>query len=117
MLVNLLAIELTVLVALFGRRYGAGWRSHAQGILIGLSTKALAQFVVQGVWQLIAMKAVPHNEAELEKLIGLREKFLNGGGAVFVAVIVWWIVVLWIDEPEAKAKEIAIPAEAGQSEA
>jgi hypothetical protein len=69
------------------------------------------------VWQLIAMKAVPHNEAELEKLIGLREKFLNGGGAVFVAVIVWWIVVLWIDEPEAKAKEIAIPAEAGQSEA
>jgi hypothetical protein len=116
MLVNLLAIELTLLVVLFGRRYSAGWRSHTQRILIGLSTKAIAQFLVQGVWQLIATKTVPHSEAELERLIGLRDKLLNGSGAVFVAVIVWWIVVLWIDEPKAKAEVDAIPAEAGQSE-
>jgi asparagine N-glycosylation enzyme membrane subunit Stt3 len=115
MLANLATIELTLLVALFGRRYGAGWRSHTQMILIGLSTKAIAQFAIQGVWQLIATRALHHSDAELERLIGLREKLVNANGVIFVAVLVWWIVVLWIDEPGTKAEAAALPAEAGQS--
>lgn len=115
MLANLLTIELAALVVLFGRRYGAGWRSHTQGILIGLSTKAIAQFAVQGLWQLIAMKAVPHSQAEFDKLIGLRDKLFNANGAMFVAVILWWIVVMWIDEPGAKAEAAAVAADAGQN--
>jgi hypothetical protein len=114
MLVNLLTIELALLVVLFGRRYGAGWRSHTQRILIGLSTAAITQFAVQGTWQLIAMKAVPHSQEEYEKLIGLRDKLFNANGALFVAVILWWIVCLWMDEPKTKAASVSL--DAGQSD-
>ena len=103
LLTNVLVIELGLLVVLFGRRYGAGWRSHTQRILIGLSTAAIAQLGVQGIWQLIAMKAVPHSQQEYEKIIGLRDKLFNANGALFVAVILWWIVCLWMDEPQTKA--------------
>jgi hypothetical protein len=102
LLANVLVIELGLLVVLFGRRYGAGWRSHTQRILIGLSTAAIAQLGVQGIWQLIAMKAVPHSQQEYEKIIGLRDRLFNANGALFVAVILWWIVCLWMDEPGGK---------------
>jgi hypothetical protein len=114
LLTNVLTIELGLVVVLFGRRYGAGWRSHTQGILIGLSTAAIAQLGVQGVWQLIAMKAVPHSQAEYERIIGLREKLFNANGALFVAVILWWIVCLWMDEPGRKTLA-DVSAEDGQS--
>ena len=42
LLVDVLTIGLGLLVVLFGRRYGAGWRSHVQRILIGLSTASLS---------------------------------------------------------------------------
>ena len=103
LLVNVLTVELGLLVVLFGRRFAAGWRSHTQRILIGLSTLAIAQMAVQGVWQLIAMKAVPSTQAEYERLLALRDKVFNSGGVVYVVVIVWWIVCLWIDEPGPKA--------------
>lgn len=99
MLVGLLSVGLGLLVVLFGRRYKAGWRSHAQMIAIGLSTAAMAQLTVQRAWQTIQMRAAPHTEAELERLIGLRDKLLNANSAVYIAVLVWWIVWLWMDEP------------------
>jgi hypothetical protein len=34
---------------------------------------------------------------------------------MFVAVILWWIVVMWIDEPGAKAEAAAVAADAGQN--
>jgi hypothetical protein len=102
LLTSVLTIELGLLVVLFGRRYGVGWRSHTQRILIGLSTAAIAQLAVQGIWQLIALKAVPHSQQEYEKIIGLRDKLFNANGALFVGVIVWWIVCLWMDEPGGK---------------
>ena len=114
LLTNVLTIELGLLVALFGRRYGAGWRSHTQRILIGLSTAAIAQLGVQGVWQLIAMKAAPHSQAEYDRIIGLREKLFNANGALFVAVILWWIVCLWMDEPGRKTLA-DVSADDGQS--
>jgi asparagine N-glycosylation enzyme membrane subunit Stt3 len=101
LLVSVLTVELGLLAVIFGRRYHAGWRSHVQQILIGLSTVAIAQLAVQGMWQLIAMKASPQSEAEYERILGLRDKLYNGGGAVFAVVVVWWIACLWIDEPRA----------------
>jgi hypothetical protein len=110
---SVLAIELGLLVVLFGRRFGAGWRSHPQRIAIGLSTVAIGQLGVQGVWQLIAMKYVPQTQAEYDKVIGLRDRLFNANGALFVAVVLWWIVCLWIDEPGAKSDApVEIPAEA-----
>jgi hypothetical protein len=101
MLVDLLTVELGVLVILLGRSCGAGWRSHTQRIVIGLSTASIGQLAVQGIWQLVALHAVPHSQAEYDRVMGLRDKFFNANGVLYVAVVVWWIACLWIDEPGA----------------
>ena len=95
----MLTVGLGLLVVLFGRRFKAGWRSHTQQIVIGLSTAAIAQMAVRGIWQVIALHAAPHTQAEYEHVIGLQEKLYNANSAVFVAVLVWWIACLWINEP------------------
>jgi asparagine N-glycosylation enzyme membrane subunit Stt3 len=99
LLLKVLTVELGLLMAVFGGRFNAGWRSHTQQITIGLSTAAIAQLAVQGIVQLIALKAVPHSQAEYEHLLDLRDKLVNANAVVYVAVLVWWIVCLWIDEP------------------
>ena len=117
LLLNVLTVELGLLVLFFGRRYKTGWRTHAQGILIGLSTAAIAQLIRDGVWDLIALKAVPHSKAEYERLVGLREKLFNGNEVVFLVVIVWWIWRLWMDERRNVAAENPAPIEAASGEA
>ncbi len=118
LLLNVLTVGLGLLVVIFGCRFKAGWRSHVQQIAIGLSTAALAQLAVQGVWQLIALKAMPHNEAEYERILGLRDKLFNANSAVFVAVLVWWIVCLWLDEPGTAAEPPAeIPSDVTEPDA
>jgi hypothetical protein len=116
LLLNVLTVELGLLVLFFGRRYTAGWRTHAQGILIGLSTAAIAQLIRDGVWELIALKAAPHSQAEYERLVGLREKLFNGNEVVFLVVIVWWIWRLWLDERGTVAAENPAPIEAATLE-
>jgi hypothetical protein len=103
LLAGVLTVELGLLVALFGRRFKAGWRSHAQRIMIGLSTAAIAQMVVQGVLQAIIKTAQAHplGRPEYERIIGLVSKLQNANRVVYVAVLVWWIVCLWMDEPGA----------------
>jgi hypothetical protein len=101
MLVDLMTVQLGLLVILLGRRSGAGWRTHTQSIVIGLSTASIAQLGVEAIWQLIARNAVPHSQAEYERILGLRDKLFNANGALFAAVLVWWIVCLWIGEPGA----------------
>ncbi len=98
LLVNVMTAELGLLVLLFGRRYKAGWRSHPQAIVIGLSTVAVAQMLRDGVWELIVLKAVPHSQAEYERLVALREKLFNASEVVFLLVLVWWTACLWMDE-------------------
>ena len=118
MLVNVLTIELGLLVVLLGRRFKAGWRSHTQLIAIGLSTVAIAQLAVQGAWQIIAMRAAPQTQSEYERILGLRDKLFNANSVIYVAVLVWWIVWLWLDEPGAAAGAATqIPASAGVVEA
>ena len=98
MLVDLLTVEAGLLVVFLGSRFGAGWRSHTQRLVIGLATASIAQLAVQGIWQLIAKSAAPHSQAEYDKVVGLRDKLFNANGVVYVAVLVWWIVVLWMDQ-------------------
>jgi hypothetical protein len=114
LLVDVLTVELGVLVVACGRRYGAGWRNHAQQIMIGLSTASFAQLAVQIIWQLIAKSAKPHSMAEYEHIVGLREKLFNGNGVVYIVVAVWWIVCLWRDEPgSAEPAQVAVPVGSG----
>ena len=99
LVVGLLTVGVGLMVVLFGRRFKAGWRSHTQQIAIGLSTAAMAQLTVDRAWQTILMRAMPHTEAEFERIMGLREKLFNANSVVYIAVLVWWIVWLWMDEP------------------
>ena len=111
LLVSVLTVELGLLVVFFGRRFKAGWRTHTQQIAIGLSTAALAQLAKQGIYQAFvnASQAHPLNRADYERVIGLVGRGFNTKDVVYFAVLLWWIVCLWIDEPGA---EIAVEAPA-----
>lgn len=107
MLTDLLTVGLGLLVVLLGRRFGAGWRSHTQRIVIGLSTASISQLAVQAIWLRIARNTIPHSQAEYDHVIALRDKFFNANGALYVAILIWWIVTLWMDEPRTAAVEAA----------
>ena len=111
LLVTMLTIGLGLAVILFGRRYKAGWRSHTQRVVIGLSTAAIAQLGLLIALERMAKMAAPHNQAELDRILGLRDNLVNANSVIYIAVLVWWIVCLWIDEPGAKEAAPEIPAE------
>lgn len=111
LLIDVLSVQLCLLVAFAGRKFGGGWRSHAQRIVIGLSTVAASWLAVQVIWQVIATHARPHNEQEYESLLALGTKFVNANKAVYIAVLVWWIVCLWIDDPKAAPREDSTPSQ------
>jgi hypothetical protein len=110
LLSDVVTVELGLLVVLIGRRFKAGWRSHAQQIVIGLSTAAIAQMAVRGIWQQIALHAAPQTQAEYEHVLGIQEKLYNANSVLFVAVLVWWIACLWIDEPGTETAAAETPA-------
>lgn len=99
LLVLMLTLGLGLAVILFGRRYKAGWRSHTQQVVIGLSTAAIGQLGLLIALERMAKMAAPHNQAELDHLLSMRDNLVNANSVIYVAVLVWWIVCLWIDEP------------------
>jgi hypothetical protein len=109
MLTSLLAIELGILVALFGRRFHARWGSHTQQLVLGLSTAAIAQLAVRGIWQAITLKVHVHSQAEYDRVIGLQGKLYNANSVIYLLVIIWWIVCMWLDEPGAVAPAASDP--------
>jgi hypothetical protein len=111
LLASALAIELGLVVVLLGRRFKAGWRSHPQQIVIGLSTAALAQLGLRGTLQVIGTHTHIHTQAEYERIMDLRDKLIHANNVVYLCVLMWWIAWLWIDEPGAPAVAAA-PAEA-----
>jgi hypothetical protein len=115
---GVLTIELGLLVTLLGRRFGAGWRSHAQRIAIGLSTAALAQMALRAGLEAIGSHSQIHTQAEYEKLLGLRQKMIHANNVVYLGVLLWWIASLWMDEPAEPADALdAEPEEETVSEA
>jgi hypothetical protein len=107
LLVDMLSIGLGLLIVIFGRRFAAGFRSHTQQIIIGLSTAALAQTAVRAIWQVIASHAAPTSQAEYQRILGLQAKLYNASSFIFVLALIWWIVCLWINEPESGAAAAA----------
>lgn len=118
LLAGVLAIQLGLLVAPLGRCFKAGWRSHAQQIVIGLSTASLAQIALNATMQAIGMHTHIHTQAEYERVMALRDKLIHANNMVYLCVLAWWIVWLWLDEPGAATAEAAeIPVAAQQEEA
>ncbi len=102
-LAGVLAIELWFLVIWFGRRFHAGWRSHTQGIVIGLSTAAISDLALRGIMQAVALHTIIHSRAEYDHIMALRNRLFNANSVVYLCVLVWWIACLWMDEPGAAA--------------
>jgi hypothetical protein len=112
LLVDLLNIELGLMVVIFGRHYKAPWKSHTQRIAIGLSTASLGGLLVQTIWEIVVKTAAPHSQADLQKVLDLRDRLFNASGALYAAVLIWWIVCLWIDEPGSRGAARPTDAEA-----
>lgn len=106
-LTSVLTIQLCLLAVLFGRSRGAGWRSHTQRILVGLSTAALAQLSVQVIIQLLATHVVPKTRPEYEHLLDLADRIANADKAIYFMVLLWWIACLWKDDPGAAVATLA----------
>jgi len=102
-------IGVGLLILIFGRRAGSGFKSKAQQVAIGLMTASIAQLSIQGIWERIAATTVPHTREEYQHVIGLRDKLFNTNNAVFIAVLLWWIVCLWVDEPKSMEEEEPLP--------
>lgn len=107
LLVDSLTVGLAVLIVAAGRRFAAGFRTHTQKIIIGLSTVSLAQTAVRAIWQQIATHAAPTSEAEYQRILGLQGKLYNASSAIFVLALIWWIVCLWNNEVGAQTPAAA----------
>jgi hypothetical protein len=102
-------ILLGLVIVVFGRRFRAGWQTHVQRIMIGLSTISLAQLAAEAITEAIGRTAHPQSMAEYQKLVDLRDRIFYANSAIGVLVLIWWIVCLWRDEPGSKS-ETALPA-------
>jgi hypothetical protein len=102
-LIAILTVALGLLVVIFGRHFKAGWRSHTQMIAIGLSTVSVAFLSAQIITQSIVRAAHPQSRADVDRIVDLITKLWNANKVVYIAVLVWWIVWLWRDEPGAAA--------------
>ena len=98
-LVDVETVALGLLIVALGSRFGAGWRSHTQQIMIGLSTASITQLGVQIIWQIIAKHTQPKSMDEYQHVLNLKDRLVNGNSAIYLLVTIWWIVCLWIDEP------------------
>jgi hypothetical protein len=95
---EVLGVELFVLVVIAGRRFKAGWRSHAQQILAGISTSGAVLIIARVIWEAKA-RNMPHTQAGYNHMLDLQSHLLSADSVVELVVMIWWIVCLWIDEP------------------
>ncbi|MGA2571011.1 MAG: hypothetical protein ABSF23_10880 [Terracidiphilus sp.] len=110
LLIGVIVIELGLLVVLLGRRFKAGWRSHPQQIVIGLSTASLSLIARNAAIRAIGTHTQIHTMAERERAVALFDKLVHANDVVYLCVLVWWIIWLWLDEPGA-ALAAAVPEE------
>lgn len=97
-------IAFGLLMVLFGSDFKAGWRSHPWRIAVGLAVASISQLGIQILWQRIAHAAAPHSMAEYNRVLDLRDRLFNTNSAIYVAVLIWWIITLWADEPWARTR-------------
>ncbi len=99
-------IVVGLLIVLLGRRTGAGFKSKVQQVAIGLMTASFCQLGMQVIWERIAKTAVAHSREEYVHILGLRDRLFNTNNAVYIAVLLWWIVCLWIDEKKSDQSSV-----------
>ncbi|MGP8252875.1 MAG: hypothetical protein ACLQHF_12630 [Terracidiphilus sp.] len=108
---QVLAVELFALVVIAGRRFKTGWRSHTQQILAGISTSSAMLIAARVIWETMAHNA-PRTPDGNNHMLDLQAHLQNAYSMVVLAVMVWWIVCLWIDEPGAASVAASVDANA-----
>jgi hypothetical protein len=108
LLVAVISVGLLALLLLFGRRFKAGWRSHALMIGIGLGAEAIASLAIQGGLQYAIAKHFFHSRADFDQV---RTILAFTYQAIFFAAFVWWIAWMWQDEPGAAAADDSAESE------
>jgi hypothetical protein len=103
LLADVLFVQLGLLVVVFGRHFKAGWHSHTQQLSIGLAMSSLSQLAIRGTLQHVATQVTIHSQDDYKRVVDMMNSLNNASGIIFIAVLVWWIICLWIDEPGAKA--------------
>jgi hypothetical protein len=110
----LLTVEVGLLLAIFGKRFGSGLRSHPQLIMLGLSTYALGFLAVQATTDIIKHTVHLTSRDQYEHIVRLFSNLDNGRFALWFLVLVWWIVWLWRNDPTDQAGELVeVPVLAG----
>ena len=97
--VSMLAILTGLLMMLFGRRFGNGFRSHPVQIVIGLSTAAVARLTVEGITDRIKVTHRITNRADYDRILHLFNRLDNARLVVWLLAILWWTYALWQNEP------------------
>ena len=103
---DLLIVMLALVIVIVGRRFKAGWHSHAQQLVIGLAMVSLSQLTIRGTLQHIAQHVTIHNQSDYNRVMGLITSLNTAKNVIFLVVVVWWIVCLWIDEPGTENREL-----------
>ena len=106
-LAAVLAVELCLLIVLFGGHFHAGWRTHTQRIAIGLSAAALSLITTRAILEYVGMHATIHSRQELMRVLGFEGHVTNANSCVYLCVVIWWIAVLWRDEAPPAAEQAA----------
>jgi hypothetical protein len=108
---DVLIIEAALLILFFGARYGAGWRSHARRVAVGVATVALAWIAIQASWLTVVANARPRTQQEYEQLVNLGAILGDLQKCIYLAATLWWIYSLWKQEPESAPAIAASSAE------
>jgi hypothetical protein len=109
--IALFAIEAALLLRIFGKRFGFGWRSHAQQIALGLSTYAVGFLAVQVITESIKRTVHLTSREQYERIVHLFTNLDNARFALWFLVLIWWIIWLWRDEPAAPSAAVLAEAE------
>jgi hypothetical protein len=90
-----------LLLRIFGKRFGFGWRSHAEQIALGLSTYSLGFLAVLGITDYMKRTVHLTSRAQYDHIVKLFANLDNARFALWAVVLIWWCVWLWKDEPGA----------------
>jgi hypothetical protein len=108
--VALLTVQAGLLMRIFGKRFGFGWRTHAQQIMLGLSTNALGFLAVEGIEDSIKHTVRLTSRQQYDHLMHLFANLDHARTAVWIAVLIWWMVWLWRDEAADPARLSTYPS-------
>jgi hypothetical protein len=96
---SIVTVEVALLLRIFGKRFGSGWKSHDQQIALGLSTYALGFLAVQATTDIVKHNLHLTSREQYEHIVRLFTNLDNGRFALWLLVLIWWIVWLWRNEP------------------